>query len=770
MRRIEKELSGMDFKKRKLIRVLMPLIIICLILAAGDCRFRRESREIQNLHALAKLYGYIRYFHPSDEASRVDWEKFAVFGVEKVMEARDSHELRSVLEKLFLPVAPTVRIYPSGDTPPAGIPGIPEDISGLKVVSWQHRGLGFGNANTPYLSIRLNRENVLKPGIPGVLAQGIDAGDLKGKRIRLSARVKADVDGPGNQGLLWLRVDRESGKIGFFDNMKDRPILSGEWKKYLIECKVDDDASMVAFGAIMNGVGRLYLDDFRILVLSDGGGQQTVDIVNPGFETGKAGGPPEGWTAQSPFYTYKIQASDDPPAGRYLLIEGSGQRISGPLFAKQAEAGETVDKELGSNLSARIPLTLYSDENGTLGKDERYSFDELTKELETADFGGLTADRKFVRLADVIIAWNIFQHFYPYFDVVNVDWEEELTNALQSALKDRSEKDFYYTLCLLVAKLQDGHGFVFHPMLNERGGLPLRVDWIENHIVVTASLESSPFQTGDVILSIDGVKAENALKGAEKFLSGSPQWKRWRALQRFGYGERGSTAKIELKRGSEVMEVDVERNVEQQPVPDVTRPPIQRVEDRIFYVDLSRASWPEIQQKIEDLAEAKGVIFDLRGYPNGNHQIICHLLKENDTSKAWMQIPLIIYPDRENIAGYQRTGWGLMAREPHIEGKVVFLVDGRAISYAESFMSFIEYYKLGEIVGQPTAGTNGNVNPFALPGDFRITWTGMRVVKHDGTRHHLIGILPTVPVERTIRGVIEGRDEFFEKALELIKR
>lgn len=34
---------------------------------------------------------------------------------------------------------------------------------------------------------------------------------------------------------------------------------------------------------------------------------------------------------------------------------------------------------------------------------------------------------------------------------------------------------------------------------------------------------------------------------------------------------------------------------------------------------------------------------------------------------------------------------------------------------------------------------------------------------------HLKGIHPTVPVRRTIQGVIEGRDEFLEKALEIIR-
>jgi hypothetical protein len=63
---------------------------------------------------------------------------------------------------------------------------------------------------------------------------------------------------------------------------------------------------------------------------------------------------------------------------------------------------------------------------------------------------------------------------------------------------------------------------------------------------------------------------------------------------------------------------------------------------------------------------------------------------------------------------------------------------------------------------------HSKINPFVLPGDFRIVWTGMKVLKHDGSQHHLIGIKPTVPAKRTIQGIIEGRDEFFEKALEII--
>jgi C-terminal processing protease CtpA/Prc len=45
----------------------------------------------------------------------------------------------------------------------------------------------------------------------------------------------------------------------------------------------------------------------------------------------------------------------------------------------------------------------------------------------------------------------------------------------------------------------------------------------------------------------------------------------------------------------------------------------------------------------------------------------------------------------------------------------------------------------------------------------------MKVVKHDGSQHHGIGILPDVEVYKTIEGVKAGKDEFLDKALEMIK-
>ncbi len=45
----------------------------------------------------------------------------------------------------------------------------------------------------------------------------------------------------------------------------------------------------------------------------------------------------------------------------------------------------------------------------------------------------------------------------------------------------------------------------------------------------------------------------------------------------------------------------------------------------------------------------------------------------------------------------------------------------------------------------------------------------MKTLKRDGSRFHGVGVLPTVPAARTIKGLAAGRDEVLEKALALVR-
>src|SRR5262245_11195687 len=74
-----------------------------------------------NVAAFARLYGVVRYFYPSDAASSIDWNRFAVHGVKRVREAKDPGQLATTLQQLVRPLGPGIEI---GRTlPPAPVAG-----------------------------------------------------------------------------------------------------------------------------------------------------------------------------------------------------------------------------------------------------------------------------------------------------------------------------------------------------------------------------------------------------------------------------------------------------------------------------------------------------------------------------------------------------------------------------------------------------------------------------------------------------------------------
>lgn len=254
--------------------------------------------------------------------------------------------------------------------------------------------------------------------------------------------------------------------------------------------------------------------------------------------------------------------------------------------------------------------------------------------------------------------------------------------------------------------------------------------------------------------------------------AGTKEWLQSKAESMSFWGDEGSIMKLKTKDKS--IDLRREDNPYEYEMAKIKKEPrYMQIGDSIWYLNMDMIEIDTLNKLLPALEKCKAIICDARGYPNGNHDLITHLMKSDDTTKSWMQIPRIVYPDRENITGYYKSDWISMmkAKKPYLGNKrIVYIIDGSAISYAESCLGYIEGYRLATIIGQPSAGTNGNLNLFELSGDYTITWTGMKVLKHNGSQHHGIGILPDVYVTKTIQGIKEGRDEFLEKAIEIAKQ
>jgi C-terminal processing protease CtpA/Prc len=374
----------------------------------------------------------------------------------------------------------------------------------------------------------------------------------------------------------------------------------------------------------------------------------------------------------------------------------------------------------------------------------------------------------------VSLSWNILQHFYPYFDVVKTDWPKALNDALTAAATDPNAEAFLITLRRMVAQLHDGHGGVYYPGESRGFRVPVIFGWVEGRLVITEVMAggANGLQPGDIVLRIDGRASFEALTGCETLISGAtPQWRRYNASVLLADGAKDSQLELEVQDAKEqVRTVTLRRTVESQSLSEARPPKISELKPGIFYVNLDRITDEDFQAALPQLEKARGIIFDLRGYPSVSPMVISHLIDSPVTSARWM-VPIITQPDHTKVDDYDTGGrWDLKPLAPRLKARLAFLTDGRAISYAESYLGIIEAYKLAEIVGEPTAGTNGNINPVVLPGNYTVVWTGMKVLKHDGSQHHGIGIQPTVPVSRTIKGVREKRDEQLERAISIVSR
>ena len=106
---------------------------------------------------------------------------------------------------------------------------------------------------------------------------------------------------------------------------------------------------------------------------------------------------------------------------------------------------------------------------------------------------------------------------------------------------------------------------------------------------------------------------------------------------------------------------------------------------------------------------------------------------------------------------------------PTYTGKTVMLIDERTISQAEHTGLFFESANGTIFIGSQTAGANGDVTNFQIPGNIILSFSGHDVRHIDGRQLQKIGLVPDLPVRPTIKGIREGKDEVLEKAIEYVE-
>lgn len=738
----------------------------------------QDTTLMRRLETFTKLTGYIRYFHASDESAATPWSGFAQYGVEQIVQCRSEAQYLHTLQQLFEPIAPTLAIRSSNRPPTTDI--IPSSVEKEgSVVAWQHHGVGLDDQPDIYYSVRTHSSAKPFTNVTHVsLAQYFDARAYAGKRIRF--RMESSLESPNGDAAvqLWLRADPSESHYG--KPVFSRPLACTGVQTLQVEMTLPSQVERLYIGVVLHRRGRLTISKPELsLQLTDS--EQPIPIPNASFQDFQRKSP-SGWLfgqervgerTQTGYYTA------EPVGGHSLLIHAglkTADRESGKgLFKKLPSPQQYFKADIGSALFAYFPLSVYRVNGHTYPQVDSSRFAHLLQQCQRAQREHCRTEDVIVRLSHVVLYWPVFRHFFPYWSDADYNPDDFLKRSLKAVWPWTTDTDYLRTLRKLTAPLNDGHINV-HKMGDSTltYTIPVVVAKLGDTILIEKvdPLWQDRLTVGDVLLSVDGVSAQVYAEQCLSQYSGSKQWKVSRLQAEFFTGSYRSELTLEVLRNGRLLRVKGRRDqfyYENYKLRDARRPS-GWMEGGVYYIDLNQWPMDSIRYHLSEIQQAKALIADLRGYPGGdNHGLLTWLMKGEDRND-WMFVPKVQEPDQSKVEWYG-TSWHLKGDRKTLPAlPTYFITDGRAISYAESYMGYVKDFKLATIVGEPTAGANGNVNFIHLPGGYQIMFTGMMVKNHDGSKHHQVGIEPDFQVKRTREGVVTNQDELLNFTLALIKR
>lgn len=445
---------------------------------------------------------------------------------------------------------------------------------------------------------------------------------------------------------------------------------------------------------------------------------------------------------------------------------------SGGLPPGYADPASPYEQDLPEGLRVRVPLSLYT--------DGYHTQPEATATFGKPLYTYPPSDRA-ARLGAVAMAWTVLEHFFPYFDLVTVDWEAQLRQALTVAAADADASGYTQTRTLgaMVTPLEDGHMSLYLTAAPAQDSVPpLRLDKVEGQWVITTLLGSVPgVSVGEVITAVDGVPIAQVEADFRAVTPGSPRWQVASARVSLLAGAPGSTVHLDLLDASnQAQTADLPRNqlpayASQASVEPRPSGPSQ-VAPGVWYLDLETLTSSQLDSAMPSLGSAKAVIADMRGYPGDYGAVFAflqHLVGSSGASYFRLYQPVVSYPDDPQRDLVPISGWGtaIPPLSPTISCPVFILQDGRTMSAAESFLGSTVQTPQVRRVGDASAGADGYVTDLNLVAGFDLGFSGERADRADGAQMQVCGVTPTDPKSRTLAGVRAGKDEVLEYALSL---
>lgn len=384
---------------------------------------------------------------------------------------------------------------------------------------------------------------------------------------------------------LWLRLQGEGRNVGF-DNMQDRNLKgTHDWAEHTIVLPYSPETRQVVFGALLEGQGKVWVDDLRLLVDGRPYDQAPALVREPtvldtdteftaGSNVARVGPLRDEQVANLVvlgkvwgFLKYHHPAVC---AGRHhwdfelfrvlpRVLEAADRRETvGALLGWLGRLGEVPPCDPCARLEGDLALSPrldWLDDEQLLGRNLGRRLREIHQRRPAAGqgqfylgqlsggpgnpqfnhepgYGALTHLDAGYRLLALFRYWNIMEYWNPNRELMKGDWDQVLAEYIPRVLAAESDDDYRLVMLQLIAEVRDGHANLhaadqLRPPAGEDRA-PVAVRFVEGQALVThcfeaASADGSGLRVGDVILAVDGEKVDDLVRRWEPWYPASNQ-------------------------------------------------------------------------------------------------------------------------------------------------------------------------------------------------------------------------------------------------------
>ena len=370
--------------------------------------------------------------------------------------------------------------------------------------------------------------------------------------------------------------------------------------------------------------------------------------------------------------------------------------------------------------------------------------------------------------------WNMIEYFFPYKYQTDENWNTVLSKFIPIFLEAKTEISYKLALLQLIACINDSHGIVWNDstMENWKGlnKAPYNISFIEDKFVVTSvwnSNDSNVLQIGDIITYVDGKTTEQITHERSPYTPASNREGQLSDIAIDLLRTSQDKLSVQIIRKDEILYLDVDCFPNRTP-PEIVKETFELITPDIGYIWLETLKSENVAEVMEVFANTKGIIIDVRGYPRdfSVRQTLGNYLFPKQTDFALFTKGSIEQPGmftfNENIPTIGEDN------DDYYKGKIIIIVNERTMSRAEYFSMAFQAAPKAKVIGSITTATDGDVSGIMLPGNVQTMITGIGVYYADGRQTQRVGVAVDEEVKPTIQGIIQGKDELLERAIEII--